>query len=222
MNSLKGMHAKRVKILFYIAVALAILHFIFVAASMYAPYSTLAGGVHWFDLDLEFNIPTYYDGLLLASCASLAFMLVPGIKAQRERIWWILCGFGFFLLALDETTLIHEQFAEPLRVLLQFSDTSIFYHAWVVLAVIIAATAGFYLLFVDKKMKLDPSQRSVITLLLYLITGTVLFEILGTRAYWHMVIYRFLMVPAEEIFEISMASMILLRLFQKYESKKQS
>lgn len=55
----------------------------------------------------ESRVGTYYSGLLLVTCAALAFA-VARVPPRRVARFWLVAGAGFLFLALDEMTLIHE------------------------------------------------------------------------------------------------------------------
>ncbi|HYF04638.1 MAG TPA: hypothetical protein VEA59_00550 [Patescibacteria group bacterium] len=81
--------------------------------ALIALYFYFGPGVKLFDLDLERNIPTYYQGFQLIFAASLIFTVLTFlylIRAFKSWQLWLLFPYwlGFVYLALDEVGFIHE------------------------------------------------------------------------------------------------------------------
>jgi len=94
-----------------------------------------------FNLDDEFNIPTFFMTVMLLSC-SILLILIGESKSDfegRYRWHWTILGIIFFLLALDEMIVLHEMTIRPVRSLL--NTGGLFYFAWVI-------PAGLFLLVI--------------------------------------------------------------------------
>lgn len=197
-------------------VFIALLHFVFVAIHLYAPNSPLAGYTWFFDLDAERNLPTLYTGALLLTIGFIAWSLrLKATRLSRKAFW---AGFGLFFTywALDEVLVLHERLAEPIRNTLQIGYNSVFYHAWVIAALGLIALLGIFILIYDhfRVPSITRKQAGLLTVLLLFMIGIVLLEIAGTKAYSNPQLYRFVMVPLEELFEIGMASYLLVKLLE--------
>ena len=110
------------------------------------------------DLDLEGNIPTFFNSALFFLGAGV-FFLHGRSAATKERNGWYLMTFVFLFLGLDEGSQIHEKFLQfTFRLLQQGSeggtDLGWFYYAWVIpygLAALVLAAVLFRWF-----MKLEP------------------------------------------------------------------
>lgn len=166
----------------------------------------------WLDLDSERNIPTVYSGLILGCCALLCLLLSAQKNRSSERLRWVFLALLFFYLAFDEILVIHELFAEPIRDLLSIAGDSPLFHAWVIPAMMIAAGMALLAFFIRHHSEISRLQRSVFTYIAILAVGVILLEILGTRFYFSTTFYKAGPVFIEEMFEITMSSLILYKL----------
>jgi|GEM_PF-749727 len=99
-----------------------------------------------FDLDQEYNVPAFFNSVLLLICGLL--LAVAGqIAAAEQPEWtkhwrWLALIFGY--LAIDEATELHGFFSELNRLI----DTGIFRFAWVLVYGPLVAVLGLvYLRF---------------------------------------------------------------------------
>lgn len=92
---------------------------------------------HWFHLDDEANVPTWFAaGLwILNALAAFAVARVEGCR-EGSRGWWQFLGALFLLLSIDETISLHERLGAVVGQQLEFGNRS--YFAWVI-------PAGFFL-----------------------------------------------------------------------------
>jgi hypothetical protein len=67
-----------------------------------------------FSVNTENNIPTYFNTAILLLAASLIFLIASARYAgkDRYRYEWILLGFVFLYLSIDESAVIHETFTK--------------------------------------------------------------------------------------------------------------
>lgn len=192
--------------------ALLILHWIAVYADMHARDLIPANVIRWFDLDQEQNVPTAVSSLFLAMAAYWCVRLAGTAKQRLQQAGWLLFGLLFAYLALDEYLIIHEQAAEPLRKLLNILPGNPFFHAWVVpalggliiLGIIIAVLKGYHRRFAV--------FSGVLRYLFFFVAGVIFLEVIGTFVFAHTSLYRFGMVPLEEVFELVMGGVLWLKI----------
>lgn len=190
-----------------------IMHIVSVALMSNAHGSWLAFAPK-FDLDNEFNAPTVYSGILWGVIAFMTYLLFSRSKARIERLGWLFLSFFFFYLSFDEQMMIHEGVAEPIRKALSISQDSIFYHAWVLPAIAVTLIIGGLFVVIKGASRTTVVQKQVYKYVVVLGAGIVILEALGTLIYFSPVIYKLGPVLFEEMFEMSMASYILYRLYQ--------
>lgn len=103
-----------------------------------------------FNLDSEYNVPTFFSAsLLLAAAVLLGLTALLSKKEERGGSWWRYWGtlsLLFLCVAIDESIVFHERAIEPLRSALGASG--VFYHAWVILALpVLLVLGGVYARF---------------------------------------------------------------------------
>lgn len=133
-------HKKIMKFLIILVVILSI-------ASVAGQIYKYNGGHHrylvsLFDLDKEWNIPTWYASTSLLLCSILLAIISFARKKNNCRFFahWISLSVIFFLLALDESLQFHEQTSAPLRQL--FHAKGLFHFTWVVPAFVLLLIFG--------------------------------------------------------------------------------
>lgn len=89
-----------------------------------------------FDMDLEANLPTFYNSLLFFLCAAIAWLKGRGRTGVLRRGWLVLTG-AFLFLGVDEGSQIHEKFMlVTLRLINHGEQTGThlgwLYYAWVI------------------------------------------------------------------------------------------
>jgi hypothetical protein len=197
------------------------LHWITVLLTFNDPAASSTVQAVWFDLDREYNVPTVFNSLLLLTSGVVCIGLASKALHRIQRIGWALFSMLFIYLSLDELLIIHEQLAEPIRKILDITGSNPLYHAWVVPAIFIIA---FMVLGVWVIRSFHKDLHVFSDTLLYIVilaTGVVACEVLGTFVYPYNFTYRMLMVPLEEIFELTMAAVILSHLLaQLFERSK--
>ncbi len=136
------------------------------------------------DLDLEGNIPTFFNSALFFLGAGV-FFLHGRSAATKERNGWYLMTFVFLFLGLDEGSQIHEKFLQFTFRLLQHgseggTDLGWFYYAWVIpyglAALVLAAVLSRWF------MKLEPQLRKglIISGTIY-VFGAIFLEMAGGK-----------------------------------------
>lgn len=162
-----------------------------------------------FDLDRERNIPTMYSGFLHAMIAFCAvYLATRKIIWQNKVVYFVLAAL-FFYIAFDETLVIHELFADPVRNLLNIESNNPLYHAWVIPAAAVIVFLLAMLLLLRGKNTESHFQRRIIAYLALLGIGIVSLEIIGTQLYFSETVYKLGPVMIEELLEIGMVSFIL-------------
>lgn len=96
----------------------------------------------------EATIPGWYSSMTLMYCAVLLAVIAVAKRAanDRFRLHWAFLSLTFLALSLDESAAFHELSVRPIR---DFFDAGgIFYHAWVIPALILVPLFGLaYLVF---------------------------------------------------------------------------
>lgn len=119
-----------------------------------------------FNVDSEYNIPTFYSSSALLVCSILMGIIAYTKKIACERYVnsWGALSIIFVYLSLDEFNGIHEKIIDPLRE--RFHTTGFLYFAWV----IPGAIFGFICLLVFLRFVIALPAK---TRRLFLIAGTV-------------------------------------------------
>ena len=121
------------KIMKVLIIAAVILTVASLAGQIYRFYGGSEGYlVAFFDLDHEWNLPTFYVSFILLFCSLLLAIICFAKKKNNDRFFyhWLFLAFIFFIIALDETIVFHEKAILPLRYLL--NARGILYYTWVV------------------------------------------------------------------------------------------
>ena len=205
---------KVARLLGLLLLIVALFHVTSVIVTHVFPGSALAQLAPWFDVDNERNVPTAYNGFLWAASAYMLVLLAVREQRFGQRLRWGLLGILFLYFGFDELLVLHERLAEPIRDFLSISDTSIFYHAWIIVALGVTIGLGGLFLAFRRRDRISREQKSILKLVLILAAGTILLEALGTQVYFSPTVYKLGPVMIEELFEMSMISFILYRLTQ--------
>lgn len=214
MNTVKNAYArpKLVKrTLIFAVFMLACMHILSVLLARNGSGSVLSFA-NVFDLDQEWNVPTLYSGFVFASSA--LFCLIHAAKPNVKSVTYMFIGLSVFFLymAFDETLVVHESFAEPIRNYLGIGDGNVFYHAWVLPAIAILGLVGGMYVLLRAKGKEAKLLRHVVFSIGVLGVGVVLLEMAGTQLYFSQTVYKLGPVMLEELYELSLSSYILYKL----------
>ena len=141
---------------FKIARVLGAVAFFLVLASIagqlmfYMTGNKLYGLVLLFDIDAEYNIPTFFSMLLLLF-AALLLSVITILERKRTAshvLHWAILSFGFLFMAIDEVVAIHERLVNPLRRMLGPGNPGVFNFAWVIPGIsLVLILALFFLQF---------------------------------------------------------------------------
>jgi len=131
-----------------------------------------------FNLNREYNIPSFFSAILLL-ISGVLFGIIAIVKSDRNdrfKVYWSLLSFIFLFLAVDESTSIHEMFSDPLRELLDMGG--IFYYAWILIAIplIILFVVGYWRFF--KHLPRETIINIGLAFLIF-ISGAIVLEMLG-------------------------------------------
>ena len=118
-----------------------VLNTVFVLADYFTGHTSvfLHKLVKLFYVELEMNVPTFFNMLLLL-CAALLLAFISVLTTRQtgsRKIEWMILTAGFFWMAFDEIIAIHDRLVEPMRAVLGEENLGIFYFAWVVPAIIL-------------------------------------------------------------------------------------
>lgn len=131
-----------------IAAALAAIHVALQLLRFIGHHDYVWGLTPLFDLDLEGNIPTLFQTLLLLACAGLLAHIAT-VERQRggRHAWpWTILATGFLFMAVDEFAKIHELVDAPMQALLGDRASGWLLYTWVVPYALIVLGLGLYFL----------------------------------------------------------------------------
>lgn len=150
----------------------------------FVPHTKAEAWSTLFDMDLEANIPTFFNCALFFLCAALMVMKAAGRHGQLRRGWFILAG-AFLFLGIDEGTQIHEKFMlVTLRLMnhgsLDGQHFGWLYYAWVIPYAGAAVLLGVVLL--RWFIALSPAlRRSMVLCGLLYVFGAVFLEMFSGK-----------------------------------------
>ncbi len=184
MHNIEFRSGKTTRVLFVILGILVVLHLIvvFFHTVLHMKVEALTQLV---DLDLEANLPTFFNCSLFFVGAVLFYLHGKAAAAGQKRSGWFLMTAVFIFLGIDEGSQIHEKFmlithrllldGEPVGGALDW-----FNYAWVIpyglAALVLVVTLSKWL------MQLDPKLRNglVISGVIY-VFGAVFLEMVGGK-----------------------------------------
>lgn len=135
MHTIEFNSRKTTRLLFTVLGILVVLHLI-VAFCHVVLHWRLEALTQLLDLDLESNVPTFFNALLFFIAAALFYMHGKAALPKMRMGWHVMAGV-FVFLGFDEGSQIHEKFMlVTLRLLNNGSQTGTdlgwFYYAWVI------------------------------------------------------------------------------------------
>lgn len=135
-----------------------------------------------FNVDEEWNIPSFFSVLMLLF-AALLLAVVTALERKRSSahaLHWTVLTLGFLFMAADELVSLHEKLNLPMHRLLAKEALGIFYFAWVIPG--IAVVVGVGLFFLRFLLQLPGrTKRSFITAGLLYIGGVICIELIAGR-----------------------------------------
>lgn len=143
--------------------------------------SVLAGLAPAFYLDMEQNIPTYFNVLLLFIAASLlAVIAMRHWKQGRPHVpEWTILSLGFLVMALDEALQFHEQLNLPVGTLLGDGELGAFFYPWVIPGVVLVFVLALGFLRFLRRLPATFRFRFLLAAALYL-GGAIGVELIGS------------------------------------------
>jgi MFS family permease len=169
-------------ILVIVSAFLAILHYYLADIKI--------GGVYWFNLDKERNLPTWFSGMLffLVGCVAMAAFYwerknneVHNLLFKMPQLWLGVALIGF-AMSLDEMTILHENlFWKDIRNVSSKLDGSMMYVTqWQVLyAPVIVITFGYFGVFFTNRF--GASRRAIISAFTGMAIWMIALLLEGTR-----------------------------------------
>lgn len=163
---------------------IALLLFIFSILGQFYRYFFNAGQeryiTHFFNLDKENNIPTYFTSVLLLLNSALTLLIAATnrkIKVKYSRNWYLI-SLLLFIMSMDEILMLHEQLSTPIRNLLH--TQGFFYFAWLLPALFLIIL--FLIININLFFNLPSKyqKKFFIATFIYLI-GAFLMEMLGGK-----------------------------------------
>jgi len=139
-----------VRFLAAVVAALVVLSFAGQLLKFEYGYPNVFGLVPLFDVNLENNVPTWYQSIALFACAALLALLA--VAARRKHapfaLHWLALALIFLFLSMDEVGSLHERTVEPLSRLVG-RPSGVWAPTWTILgAVAVVAIGASYLRFV--------------------------------------------------------------------------
>lgn len=112
-----------------------------------------------FYVELENNAPAFFSTCILLMASLLLFLIFVSKRHEKDpyRLHWGILSAGFFYMAFDEVSTLHEKLIFPVRGMLGTSNFGVFYFAWVIPAIIIILGLGLF--FLKFLKNLQPTAR---------------------------------------------------------------
>ncbi len=112
-----------------------------------------------FYVDLEANVPTYFNTIILFIPALLMGIIAAWKYSIKDKFkfQWIGLSLIFLYLSMDEAAVLHERLIKPVRAMLNIYE-GWFYFAWIIPGIIAVALFGLayitFFLHLNTKFKL--------------------------------------------------------------------
>lgn len=138
------------------------------------------GLVLLFDIDAEYNIPTFFSMLLLLF-AALLLSVITILERKRTAshiLHWAILSFGFLIMAIDEVVCIHERLVNPIRRLLGPGNHGIFNFAWVIPGIVLVLVLALFFLKFWWRLPTKTRLTVLMAAAIY-IGGCIGFELIG-------------------------------------------
>jgi len=169
-----------VRILGTIIALLVLASIITQTASLITGHKNIFGLVPLFNLNNEFNFPTYYSALQLI-VASFLLMFITAMEKRRKAFYikyWAFLSIIFLYLSCDELIILHERASIPMRDFLG-SHLSIFNWAWIIpYGILTLILAVVYIKFLFNLPK-NTGKTFIIAAVIY-VSGAIIFDFIGS------------------------------------------
>ncbi len=148
-----------------IIACLVVAHVAMQSVRYHAGMPEFYGLVRLFDMGVEANLPTFFSALQLLVVSLVLAMIGLLRRRQHERhaAEWLLLALMFLLLAVDESSEIHEMSVRPFREFAPWLATGLFYWAWVLpAAMLVVFVAWRFAGFVFNYLPADTRKHTVV------------------------------------------------------------
>jgi hypothetical protein len=135
-----------------------------------------------FNVDEEWNIPSFFSVLMLLF-AALLLAVVTALERKRSSahvLHWTVLTLGFLFMAADELVSLHEKLNLPMHRLLAKDELGIFYFAWVIPGIAVVVGVGLFFLRFLLKLPGRTKRSFIIAGLLY-VGGVIGIELIAGR-----------------------------------------
>jgi hypothetical protein len=143
-------------------------------------HSHVLGLSPMFNLDLEKNIPTFFQTfLLVGSAILLLFISILESKKKSPLIgYWIALTIGLTLMAGDEWFQLHEKLTKPIQNLIGPENLGVFYFSWVIIGIILILLVALVFRKFLVGMQYSSRHDFLLAAIIYL-SGSIGFEMIG-------------------------------------------
>ncbi len=201
----------------YILLTLVVIDLLLLALSFLFPTMS------FFNIDMESNLPTIYQGLkliLIGSSSLLILLLLPIASIKLERFFWLFWSFMFFFLGVDELTQLHENIQTYVRELTGqgsvvyeevFTDLGYSSTPWLLYYMFFFILSTFFIVFAARKLKdLDKSSKLFLAIGWVLFLSVLLVEYINTKEGIMFGPSYLILVSIEELLEMVGASFLFV------------
>ena len=201
----------------YILLTLVVIDLLLLALSFLFPTMS------FFNIDMESNLPTIYQGLkliLIGSSSLLILLLLPIASIKLERFFWLFWFFMFFFLGVDELTQLHENIQTYVRELTGqgsiiyeevFTDLGYSSTPWLLYYMFFFILSTFFIVFAARKLKdLDKSSKLFLAIGWVLCLSVLLVEYINTKEGIMFGPSYLILVSIEELLEMVGASFLFV------------
>ncbi|MCT2593151.1 hypothetical protein LHJ74_25145 [Streptomyces sp. N2-109] len=145
------------RVLWFAAGATAALLVADLATRAYNRYDPIPGIRRFVNVDVEANLPTWWNSTLLLAVAGVALTaaLLSRRGARPGRLSWLGLAAATALLSIDETASLHERLGEVGKSWKEWAGVSLPTHAWVLPGVVLAVTGTLCAVLWARKLPRD-------------------------------------------------------------------
>jgi len=193
------------KVLFWAIIVAAALHIIWqLIAGPEVPgqYDLLSDIARRFGLDSELSFPTWLVSAMALIVAVYMFVAARHTTSRSARIMWYVLAAGLLLLAIDETTALHELVVQGVHVSADLGEQQTFTsNAWLLLSPLILAGGIGLVYALYRTLPRATFWRFAIAFAVYF-AGAFVVEYLSIQIDKAELTYRIGLVVIEESFEL--------------------
>jgi len=209
---------KVINILIFITALIFFFHIAAATLSTKIGYGFIPGDnlfCRLFDMDMESNIPTWFQSAILLLTSGLAlWTALTYQKNNKIKHFWYFVSAVLLFLSIDETSMLHERIRLPAGLKLSFGSLSIPAHfTWIIPGIVAVLIVG--IIIIKPLLMLDKATRNRLMLAgaIY-VTGALGVEIITASTWETLGQFRTfqysLLAGVEELAEFS-GSIICLR-----------